>query len=391
MPTTLSIHPPEQRFTLDGSGELEEQLEVLCRRIRQAVLDVVPPEKLEALVLGGGYGRGQGGVLRTDEGEAAYNDLEFYVFIRGNHLANARRYRAEFQQLERELTPAAGLHVEFKVDSLEKLRRGPVSIFTYDLVAGHRIILGDEAIFDGCERHADSANIPASEATRLLLNRCSGLLLAKELLLKSWVSDEESDFIGRNLAKVQLALGDALLALEGKYHWDCLERARRLRALQQEGSWPFFQRVLQHHSAGVRFKLHPCRKQNDLEQFRHEHQELTSLALQEWLWIENKRLNGSFCDVRQYSFSCADKCGINGFWRNLALNLRTLGVGAGLDRTSARYPRQRLLNALPLLLSNGPALGEADTRRYLQRQLHTRAEDWPGLVAAYKRLWNCYG
>ena len=227
MSTTLSIHPPKQRFTLDGSGALEEQLEVLCRRIRQAVLDVVPPEKLEALVLGGGYGRGQGGVLRTDEGEAPYNDLEFYVFIRGNHLTNARRFRPGFQQLEKDLSPAAGLHVEFKIDSIEKLRRGPVSIFTYDLVSGHRIILGSEAIFEGCEHHADPVNIPSSEATRLLLNRCSGLLLAKELLLKSSITDDESDFVGRNLAKVQLALGDALLALRGNYHWDCLERSRR--------------------------------------------------------------------------------------------------------------------------------------------------------------------
>jgi hypothetical protein len=392
VPNTLSIYPVKQRFTLDGSAELEQELELLCQRVRQAVLKFVPREKLEALVLGGGYGRGQGGVLQTEDGgEAPYNDLEFYAFLRGSYLANARRFRAGFQQLEQDLSHAAGLHVEFKVDSLEKLRVGPVSIFSYDLVTGHRVFFGSDAVFEGCEQHADAANIPASEATRLLLNRCSGLLLAKELLLKNRLNADESDFIGRNLAKAQLAFGDALLALDGKYHWDCLERSRRLRAFQRAGVPPFFHRVLHQHSAGVRFKLHPCRQQKDLEQFRREHRELTGLALEEWLWIENERLHTGFRDFRQYSFSPVNKCAASGFWRNLGLNLRTFGASAMLDRNAARYPRQRLLNALPLLLSGRLILEEPHTRRHLRNQLHTRAEDWPGLVAAYKRLWNCYG
>lgn len=391
MPTTLSIYTDQQRFTLDGSGELEQQLEELCQRICRAVRNLVPPPKLEALVLGGGYGRGQGGVLKTEAFESPYNDLDFYIFLRGNFLANVRRFRRSLQRLEQDLSTEAGLHIEFKVDSLQKLRRGPVSIFTYDLVSGHRIIFGGDGVFDGCGHHADPVNIPAFEATRLLLNRCSGLLLCKELLLKNSLSSEESDFIGRNHAKVQLALGDALLALDSKYHWDCLERSRRLRGFRPADTGAILPRVLRHHSAGVRFKLHPNREQKALEQFKSEHRALTNLALEEWLWIENKRLKTSFSDCRQYSFSDVDKCAVGGFWRNLLLNMRTFGATTTFDRNAARYPRQRLLNALPLLLSDDRAAIRADTRRYLQAQLHTGAQDWTDLVAAYKRLWSCYG
>lgn len=389
--TTLSISTDKQRFTLDGSEALEQRLEYLCHRVCRAVLNLAGTSKLEALVLGGGYGRGQGGVLQTSEGEAPYNDLEFYVFLRGNHWDNLRRFRPLFQQLEADLSPEAGLHVEFKVDSLSKLKHGPVSIFTYDLVTGHRLIWGKDSVFDGCQRHAEAANIPASEATRLLLNRCSGLLMAKELLRKSSLTPQECDFAGRNLAKARLALGDALLALVGRYDWDCLERARRLRAFHHPGLEQLLPRVVEHHSVGVRFKLHPWREQKELEQFRAEHSELTGLALEEWLWIENQRLAGSFADFGQYSRSAVDKCATTGFWRNLALNVRIFGPGAVLDPNARRYPRQRLLNTLPLLLKDGTGTNDSKTKRHLQSQLRTDAQDWPGLVAAYKRLWNCYG
>ena len=389
MSPVASNHSP--RFTIDGDAGLERHLDGLCRRVHAEVLKLVKPPKLEALVLGGGYGRGQGGVLKTESGQMPYNDLEFYVFIRGNHWINAAKYTQAFRQLESRLSPEAGLHVEFKIDSLQKLQRSPVSIFTYDLVSWHRTIFGNESIFHRCEFHSDAARIPAAEATRLLLNRCSGLLLAGELLHRTSLTADESDFVGRNLAKVQLALGDALLVAEGKYHWDCLERARRLRELAVRGIQSLLQSVLSNHIAGVQFKLQPVRRTTPVEQFRSEHRQLTGLALEEWLWIENRRLQASFTNLREYSLSSDDKRIGGTGWRNLLLNLKTFGAAATLDRASPRYPRERLFNALPLLLSGGEAASQPETMRYLQGQLHTRAEDWSGLVAAYKQLWSCYG
>lgn len=390
MTATPPTQPEACRFTLDGSDELERHLARLCEQVRQAVLQVVAPKKLEALVLGGGYGRGQGGVQKTETGDAPYNDLEFYVFIRGNHLINELRYRDRLLKLGDFLSPQARLHVEFKVDSLGKLRRSPVSIFSYDLVCGHRIIWGSRTPFHGCERHSDSNSIPQSEATRLLLNRCSGLLLAQELLLKSSLTVEESDFVGRNLAKAKLALGDALLTAHGKYHWDCLERSRRLRQFNGPEVPTFIQQVIALHAAGVRFKLRPNRAAKPIEEFRAVHCEITQLALQEWLWIENHRLKTNFSTLREYSFSALHKCGESA-WRNLLLNLRTFGTGATLDIYGSRYPRERLFNTLPLLLAKGESATEPATRRQLQSQLHTRAHDWSGLVAAYKQVWNRYG
>ena len=76
-------------------------------------------------------------------------------------------------------------------------------MYSYDLVAGHRIIFGDETIFAGCEHHLRAGQIPAHEATRLLFNRCSGLLLCKDRLHSEKLTSQDLDFINRNIAKAQ--------------------------------------------------------------------------------------------------------------------------------------------------------------------------------------------
>src|SRR5215471_2370920 len=76
------------RFTLDGSAGLERRLGELCEQILNGMRAIVPQRRLQALVLGGGYGRGQGGVLKEDSGDAPYNDLEFYLFLKGSLLIN---------------------------------------------------------------------------------------------------------------------------------------------------------------------------------------------------------------------------------------------------------------------------------------------------------------
>jgi len=380
----------DRRFTLDGSSGLERRLRELCCRTRQAILQLVPPGKLKALVLGGGYGRGHGGVLRTDLGDAPYNDLEFYVFLNGHALFNELRYREAFSRLGELLSAEAGLHIEFKLDSLQKLRHSPVSIFSYDLVSGHRTLYGDETLFHGCLHHLDSRRIVPGESTRLLLNRGSGLLLVEELLLKNSLASEESDFIGRNLAKAKLAIGDALLAAEGKYHWDCRQRVSALQELSQRATWPMARQVLEDHSEGVRFKLHPIRATGSLAEFVEEHRRLTKLTLDVWLWLENHRLSTTFSTLKEYAFNSVAKCD-GSWWRNLLLNIRLFGVGATLDRYGPRYPRERLFNVLPLLLGGARSLSDTDTRRHVQNQLRTGASDWCGFVAAYKQVWSWYG
>jgi hypothetical protein len=290
------------------------------------------------------------------------------------------------EELGELLSDEAGLHVEFKVDSLERLRRNPVTMYSYDLISGHRTLLGGEKIFAGCEHHRDAARIPLAEATRLLFNRCTGLLLAKELLKKRELTADEADFVGRNLAKAQLALGDVVLAAEGKYHWNCLERKNALAILNIQDALPWLQEVREHHAAGVDFKLHPRRISKSLAEFQAEHEAISWLAMDVWLWLEDRRLNQSFASARDYAFDKVRKCGGAPVWRNILLNAKTFGTMGLFSPAVGRYPRERLLNALPLLLWEEP-LNDLRVKYFLQKELRTMASDWQGFVAAYKAVW----
>src|SRR6185295_5994072 len=137
--------------------------------------------------------------------------LEFYVFVKGPWWLAERRYQAPLHCYAEQMSARAGLDVEFKVTSLAKLRDSGANMFYYDLLWGHRWIAGNERLLHGCDHLRDARQIPVMEAVRLLMNRCSGLLFAKERLLREVFTSAEADFVQRNIAKAELALGDAVL------------------------------------------------------------------------------------------------------------------------------------------------------------------------------------
>ena len=387
-PAVVSPKNDELRFTVDGTPELEQHLARTCQKIAAGIRGLIPPRKLEAVLLGGGYGRGEGGVLHTSEGARPYNDLEFYVCVRGNRHVNERRFGRAIHVLGEILTPQAGIEVEFKITSLAELARSPVSMFSYDLMLGHRWLVGDDRLLAGCSHHRDAERIPLAEATRLLMNRCSGLLFAAERLAQCEFHAADADFVRRNIAKAELALGDAILVHRREYDWSVRERHRRLAAMERTDLTPWIDDVLRHHASGVEFKLHPERSTAPREQLATAHASVTALAARIWLWHEQQRMCARFETPRDYAESSLHKCRESSARRNVLVNLRALGFRPLLEGRATRHPRERILNALPLLLWERPALASPEMLCFLQRELQTDATSFPDLVRAYRQLWS---
>jgi hypothetical protein len=378
----------ERRFTLDGGQALENRLADTCRLVLRRVRALVSPSDLEALLLAGGYGRGEGGVLRTAGGEAPYNDLEFYLLLRGNCRLNERGYGRALHAIAEELRPAAGVELEFKILSLAKLERSPPNMFYYDLLVGHRCLWGDTDLLARCAHHCAPEKIPPSEATRLLMNRCSGLLFSLVKLTASTFTRECADFVARNHAKAQLAFGDAILAAVGQYHWSCRERHGRLERLTAREDCPLTAKALPHHACGVAFKLHPSRSLAPREELLLAQARLMAFALELWLWLESRRLEKSFPSPWDYVSNPVNKCNETAPSRNLLLNLAVFGREALGTGKLFHYPRERLLETLPLLLWESEALRQPERLRFVQNRLRTEARDFPDLVQAYAGLWS---
>lgn len=345
--------PPESHsprtFTVDGDERLEAHLRSVCAVILNGLKRIVPLERLQAIWLGGGYGRGEGGVLRTTAGDRPYNDLEFYVYLAGNRFANRRNFGPTLHEFAEKMTALAEVEVEFHIISIAELRRPTPNMFYYDLVCGHRQLWGDKNLLTECAHHCDARKLPLIEATRLLMNRGTGLLLAQDRLSRSVLSAADIDFVRRNIAKAQLALGDAVLTAFGEYHWSCRERHQRLLKLTAAKS-PWYNELCEHHATGVAFKLHPRCDSISVEELRGEHRRVTALMLPVWLWLESRRLGLNFNTAHDYVMSSKSKCPESNPWRNRLLNARIFGWRALVSPRGGRHPRERVFTALAILL-----------------------------------------
>lgn len=51
-------------YTRDGDAALEARIATICDEVKAGLIDLLPAVMLRGIALGGGYGRGEGGVLR---------------------------------------------------------------------------------------------------------------------------------------------------------------------------------------------------------------------------------------------------------------------------------------------------------------------------------------
>lgn len=380
---------PSPRFTLDGDAALEHQLARTSARVVSGIRGLIPAAKFEAVLLGGGYGRGEGGVLRSPTGDRPYNDLEFYVAIRGNRHVNEARFHRRLEVLGEILTQLSDVEIEFKITSLAELAAQPVSMFTYDLFSGHRAWSNAPLPSRSSgEAHRLAGSIPTSEATRLLMNRCSGLLFARAELARVPLTPIAADFVRRNIAKVQLACGDAVLTSRGRYDWSCRERHRRLAQLAADEPSPWLDAVLCHHATGVEFKLHPTSGALPPTALTTLHQEVTALARQTWLSLESIRLHREFPSARAYALDAGNLLPDAPLLRSFALNFRANRLRFRAQPSPWRHPRQRIFRALALLLWEPATFHEDALRHRLAVELRSPCPDFASALAAYRTLWT---
>jgi len=297
-------------------------------------------DNLVALLLGGGYGRGEGAVLITPDGELPYNDLDFTLVVK--HKGAVPNLKAISDRYAEEL----GIHVDFSRPlTLQDIEKWPHWLMWYDLVQGHVVLKGVSGILRDHAPPALRNPLPLIEATRLLLNRGAGLLWALRVL-KGLEKASDEDFVRRNYYKCALALGDALLMAYGRYTSVYHGRDERFSALQakQGGVAAFALDDL--YREALRFKFRPasCPREG------FDDARLRRLATQ-WgavfLHVEQLRTGRRWPGLAAYSewwgLREKDQHTPEKVLRNLVRNRQR-------DRWSWRYPREELYRQLPALL-----------------------------------------
>ena len=241
------------RFVAGDAPELDRALADALAAIGREI-DAMRIPSLAGVVLGGGYGRGEGGArgefkvqspkfeVESSKADGACrlsNDLDFFAITKeGATDADAAAVATALEPLSRRWSEKLGIDVDFMGRTPWRLRHDQERLMVQELVHGYVDVAGatGESLFAGIARREPS-DLPWMEAARLLMNRGMGLLFAKCKIENGKckvdelpnadcrMSDADIDFVNRNINKCILGAGDAFLISRGLYRWRATERA----------------------------------------------------------------------------------------------------------------------------------------------------------------------
>jgi hypothetical protein len=153
---------------------------------------------------------------------------------------------------------------------------------------------------------------------------------------------------------------------------------------------PWLDDVKARHRNGVRFKLHPFQAEANPVKLREQLEPMIRLAQQVWLWLESRRLLRDFDSVQDDAFSNNNKCPETRPMRNLLVNAKSTPSPRLCRFNPLRYPRERLLTALSLLLWEPFSSPPDRLLAKLKNELSAPSAQWPDLIRSYERLWRQY-
>ena len=231
-----------KKFTACGDPEAEQLLERVLLEIRNALSGTNL-----CVLLGGSYGRGDGGVRKDKENGILYNDLDFFVFARNKSAGAEAVLKSIAHKYEQELK----VDVDFsRIMSVNDIKNNANRLMMQELKRGYRLVAGEDLLEQYLPEYP-AEELPFSEACRLLLNRGMGLLLASDKIANH---SPEADFILRNINKAILGACDAWLIAEKKYKWSIGER---LTEIEHSALSPACKKL---YARAVEFKKSPNRE-----------------------------------------------------------------------------------------------------------------------------------
>jgi hypothetical protein len=353
-----------KNYAYHASLAFNRQLDDTLRAITRET-EVALGANLVALILGGGYGRGEGGVEMVDGEEKPYNDLDLTLVVR----RPASIAQSELNRISSTYASELGIHVDYSRPlTIPAIRHWPPWLVWHDLLNGHQVLSGPRDILTANAPDAVRTHPPPIEALRLLLNRGAGLLWATRVM-RFAEPEPDRGFTRRNAFKLALALGDALLVAYGRFATPYRGRDARLEALAEAESAVAALDLLPLYRDALTFKFSPhalARQTVDADTLA----DLTRRWACVMLLTEQRRTGSAWSDIQHYA---ADR-----FIREIDMHrpreiLRNFARNLRIGQVNWRHPREALYRDITQLLAQT-----------------TPADDWRPHVHSFIKIWERY-
>ncbi len=334
-------------YSKDGSDQFNEYLDSVLSALSEEIERAVGPPFV-ALILAGGYGRGEGACVIRDGRESPYNDFDLFLVV-----SEAYTVAEKVLSITRSYEHLLKIEVDIgRPLTLKTIRNLPHQLMWQDLLQSHIVLRGPQDILTSHAPAVLSENLPQVEALRLLLNRGSGL--AQAIAHRYGVDSNpahtlpDEDFIRRNRQKCTLALGDSLLITHGMYAPPLDLRLKNLTEAIGSFGVERSELILSLYTEASAFKSRPDSipaEQPSLDTLK----ETASLWVHTMLHCESARTgrsweNGNLYAEDSYRREPGQHTLVN-LPRNLVKNLKR-------GKLSISYPRESLYGQLAVLLSS---------------------------------------
>jgi hypothetical protein len=239
------------KLTIAGGTAVEEHIAGLIGTAAKRILRFVPMSRIKALVLGGGYGRGEGGIRLVHGRQMPGSPLTFYLFTEG--LAASHRLSLEREidgGLER-LRQAYPVPIEFSTVDASRMSRYRAKVRWHELCDRHKVLAGHPLFLSRLASRFRAERLDPHDVADTLVSS-GGLILVNDVITARGQIDERRDEVVRNFSRAVIGYGSALLFFTGAYDPGYVERRRRMaaHALVPEAARATFDDAMSYRATG---------------------------------------------------------------------------------------------------------------------------------------------
>lgn len=305
------------KYTIFDNIIVDQKIDEHMNIIVKELINILG-SNLYAIILTGGFGRGEGSVLISTEGPIRIiNDYDFEIVYKptfgemASKIYMKTKYAKALSKLETKLSKKINIkQLDFTLRSLSDYTSNNIPrLADYDTKYGHIILYGNDPTL--LMPDFEASNIPAFEGSWLLRNRGIGLLLAYFYLNRDNKPDcQATDNFYIEINKALLAMGDALFIINKRYHHSYQRRLDTVDTLKSI-SFNRISELIELYKIAATHKLKPGNNTFDDYGTSELWHIVADLYIDLFTYYESKRLNIKFKNIEDYISNMPYKPSLN--------------------------------------------------------------------------------